>query len=326
MSTPSPGPFLPPAAEDLRARPQASPITSYIENARSPRNLLFLTLVIASFFLFHSPLRVLLHSPADGHYSNYSYTLAIPLVSVALVFFERRKIFIGVGHCIGTGVVLLLTGVILNWIAERGLSPLGAGNSLSIKILALVVFWIGGFVLCYGTQAFRARAFSLLFLLLTVPIPDSLLDRPITAVQYGSTEVYSLVLNIAGVPALRNGLEISLPNTTIKVAKQCAGIHSTIAIFLISLIAGHLYLPSRWMKVVLVFVALPVVCVSNGLRIAGLALLAEYVDPSYLYGNLHHHGGIGFFLLGLLLLLSILQLLRRSQNFQPHLVKSCESD
>jgi exosortase len=308
----------------MRARPQALPITSYIEKVRSPRNLLFLIFVIASFFLFHSPLRVLLHSPADDHYSNYSYTLAIPLVSVALVFFERRKIFIGVRYCIGTGVVLLLAGAILNRFAD--LPPLGAGNSLSIKILALALFWIGGFILCYGTQAFRAGAFPLLFLLLTVPVPDSLLDRPITAVQYGSTEVCSLILNMAGVPALRNGLEISLPNTTIKVARQCAGIHSTIAIFLISLIAGHLYLPSRWMKVVLVFFAFPVVCVSNGLRITGLALLAEYVDPSYLYGNLHHHGGIGFFLLGLLLLLAILQLLRRSQNFQPHLVKSSESD
>jgi exosortase/archaeosortase family protein len=80
------------------------------------------------------------------------------------------------------------------------------------------------------------------------------------------------------------------------------------------------------MKVVLVLFALPVVCVSNGLRIAGLTLLAEYVDPSYLYGNLHHHGGIGFFLLGLSLLLSILHLMRIGQGFQPRLVKASERD
>jgi exosortase len=326
MSTPSPGPLLPPSAEALTVRPQAMPISSLPGKMRSPRNLLFLILVMASVFLFHIPRRVLLHSPVDNHYSNYSYTLAIPFVSAALVLFDRRKIFAGVRYCIAFGAVLLLTGVILNWFADRGWSLLGAGNSLSTKILALVLFWIGGFILCYGTRAFRAGTFSLVFLLLTVPVPDSLLDRPITAVQYGSTEVCSLVLNMAGVPALRNGLEISLPNTTIKVAKECAGIHSTIAIFLISLIAGHLYLPSVWMKVALVLFALPVVCVSNGLRIAGLTLLAEYVDPSYLYGNLHHHGGVGFFLLGLLLLLAILHLLRLGQGFQPQLVKSSESD
>src|ERR1700685_3328911 len=113
MSTPSPSTLLPSAAEDLRARPQATPITSYIGKMRSPRNLLFDALVIASFFLFQIP-RVLFHSAGDDHYSNYSYTLVIPFVSVALGFFERRKIFIGVRYCIGAGVVLLLTAVMLN--------------------------------------------------------------------------------------------------------------------------------------------------------------------------------------------------------------------
>jgi exosortase/archaeosortase family protein len=56
------------------------------------------------------------------------------------------------------------------------------------------------------------------------------------------------------------------------------------------------------------------VCVTNGLRIAALTLLAEYVDPSYLHGSLHHHGGIGFFLLALLLLFAILHLLRIGQS------------
>ena len=240
--------------------------------------------------------------------------MAIPFISMALVFFERSKIFTSVQYCIRTGVILLLTGVILNWFAERALPQLGADNSLSTKILALVIFWLAGFILCYGTRAFRAGAFPLLFLLLTVPIPDRLLDKPITAVQYGSTEVCSLLFNLAGVPALRSDLEISLPRTTIEVAKECAGIHSTIAIFIISLIFGHLYLPSVWKKVVLVLFALPVVCVTNGLRIAALTLLAEYVDPSYLHGSLHHHGGVGFFLLALLFLFAILHLLRIGQS------------
>jgi exosortase/archaeosortase family protein len=55
---------------------------------------------------------------------------------------------------------------------------------------------------------------------------------------------------------------------------------------------------------------LPIVCVTNGLRIASLTLLAEYVDPSFLHGSLHRQGGMGFFLLALLLLFAILQPLR----------------
>ena len=316
MSTPSPGPSLSPAGQNLAPRPRATLIAGYAVRMGSPRNMLFLIFVIVSLFVFQIPLRALLHYSlwGDNHYGKYSYTMAIPLISIALVFFERSKIFTSVQYRIRTGVILLLTGVIVNWLAERALPDLGADNSLSTKILALVIFWLAGFILCYGTRAFRAGAFPLLFLLLTVPMPDWLLDKPITAVQYGSTEVCSLLFNLAGVPALRNGLEISLPKTTIQVAKECAGIHSTIAIFIISLIFGHLYLPSIWKKVVLVLFALPVVCVTNGLRIASLTLLAEYVDPSYLHGSLHHNGGIGFFLLALLFLFAILHLLRIGQK------------
>jgi exosortase len=290
----------------------------------SLRNGLFFFLVVVSLFVFWTPLRALLHYSlrGDDQYDKYSYTMAIPFIGMALVFFERSKIFTSVQYCIRTGVILLLAAVTLNWFAEQGLHQLGADNSLSMQILALVIFWLAGFILCYGTRAFRAGAFPLLFLLLTVPIPDSLLDKPITAVQYGSTEVASLIFSLAGVPVLRNGLEFFLPNTSIEVAKECSGIHSTLAIFIISLIAGYLLLSSLWKKAVLVLCALPIVCVTNGLRIAVLTLLAEYVDASFLHGSLHHQGGMGFFALALLPLFAILQLLRRGQGRMSPTVKS----
>jgi len=279
----------------------------------SPRNVLCFFLVIVSLLLFRTPLSVLLHYflLGENQYDKYSYIMVIPFISGTLVFLEKSKIFRSVQYCFWAGVSLLLAGVILNWFAELVLPRIGADNSLSTKILALVVFWLAGFILCYGTRAFRAGAFPLLFLLLTVPIPDSLLDKPITAVQYGSTEVCSLVFNLGGVPVLRNGLEFSLAHNTIEVAKECSGIHSTFAILIISLVAGHFFLPSIWKRVVLVFFALPIVCVTNGLRIAGLTLLAEYVDASFLHGSLHRQGGMAFFILALLMLFAILQLLRR---------------
>jgi len=327
MSTPSLGPPLPPAGQDLTPRPRATPIAGYAVRMGSPRNILFLIFVIVSLFVFRTPLRALLHYSfwGDNQYDKYSYTMAIPFISMALVFFERSKIFTSVQYCIRTGVILLLTGVILNWFAERALHQLGADDSLSTKILALVIFWLAGFILCYGTRAFRAGAFPLLFLLLTVPIPDSLLDKPIAAVQYGSTEVCSLVFSLLGVPALRNGLEFFLPNTTIEVAKECSGIHSTLAIFIISLIAGHLYLPSVWKKVVLVLFALPIVCVTNGLRIAGLTLLAEHINASFLHGSLHYQAGMGFFLMALPFLFAIFHLLERGQGRMSPRVRSPQS-
>jgi exosortase/archaeosortase family protein len=57
-----------------------------------------------------------------------------------------------------------------------------------------------------------------------------------------------------------------------------------------------------------------IMVVKNGVRIATLTILAQYVDPGFLYGRLHHEGGVVFFLLGLVLLLPILWLLQRSKK------------
>ena len=54
--------------------------------------------------------------------------------------------------------------------------------------------------------------------------------------------------------------------------------------------------------------------IKNGIRIATLTLLANYVNPDFLYGRLHHQGGIAFFLVGLVLLLPVFWYLRRGEG------------
>jgi exosortase/archaeosortase family protein len=53
--------------------------------------------------------------------------------------------------------------------------------------------------------------------------------------------------------------------------------------------------------------------VKNGIRIATLTLLANYVNPAFLTGRLHHQGGIVFFLIGLALLLPVYWALRKGE-------------
>jgi exosortase/archaeosortase family protein len=54
-----------------------------------------------------------------------------------------------------------------------------------------------------------------------------------------------------------------------------------------------------------VLAGLATMAVKNGVRIATLTILAKYVDPDFLFGRLHHHGGVVFFLLGSALLIPI---------------------
>ena len=277
-----------------------------------PRTGLFCLLLAASVLIFMAPLRTLLHYPlwGDDEYDKYSYLVAIPFLSAALVFLERDRIFAKVRYGLRTGILLLCAGVAILFVTRGAIDRIGADNWLSIQLSGLVIFWLGGFVLCFGARAFREGAFPLLFLFLAVPLPDFVLDKPIALVRYGSADVCSAIFGLSGVPVLRNGLEFALPDVRIRVATECSGIHSTLAILIVSLVAGHLFLPSIWKRVVLIAAALPIVCFTNGLRIAGLTLLAEYVNRSFLFGNLHRKGGVIFFLLALLLLTGLLKLMQ----------------
>jgi exosortase len=266
--------------------------------------------------MFWTPLRTLVdYSLRRGHeFDKYSHIILIPFITILLAFLERKGIFAKVEYSLRWGILLLLIGLTLTFSAGSAWNQLGAENLLSARVFALVLVWIAGFILCYGTRAFRAGVFPLLFLFLTVPIPGALLDIPLAAVQRGSAEVCSLIFTLAGVPFLREGFIFSLPTVSIEVARECSGIHSTLALFIVCLLAGHFFLPPIWKKLVLILLVLPIVCISNGLRISGLTLLAAYVDPSFLSGSAHRNGGIGFFLLALLLMYGVLYPLQKEHG------------
>jgi exosortase len=178
----------------------------------------------------------------------------------------------------------------------------------------VVLVWVAGFFLCYGSVAARAGAFSLLFLLLMVPFPDVILNWAIHGLQEGSTDIAYLIFKAFGTPVLRNGFVLSLPGVTIEVAQECSSIRSSIALFITCLLAAHLYLRTGWKKWLLVLICFPLSLLKNGIRIATLTLLAIYVDPSFLTGSLHHQGGFVFFFLALVILLPVFLWMARTDR------------
>jgi exosortase len=139
-----------------------------------------------------------------------------------------------------------------------------------------------------------------------------LLEPAIGFLKAGSAEIVDVLFTAMGTPHFREDYVFTLPRVAIVIADECSGIRSSIALVLTSLIAGDMYLTSAWKKALLIGSALAIAILKNGIRIATLSLLALYVDPSFLTGQLHNEGGYVFFLLGLAIGLPILVVLRRS--------------
>lgn len=277
-----------------------------------PRNVIFLILVILSLVAFWRPLWSLVHFSLEHEFA--SHIVLVPLVSGYLLCRERKRIFSCAQFSFGVGNILLLGGVALYGLVQWFRLALRPNDILSPTVFSIVLVWIAGFVLCYGTRAFRAATFPLLFLLLMVPLPDLLLDKAIFLLQKGSAEGVEVLFNLVGVPVLRQGLVFHLPGVSIEIAKECSGIRSTLVLLITCLLAGYFFLLSGWHRTVLILCALPLVIVKNAVRIVTLTLLALYVNPGFLSGSLHQRGGILFFLLALATLAPILHWLQKTEK------------
>ena len=243
-----------------------------------------------------------------------SHVVLIPFVTLVLIFQRRDSIFASLESATvpGIGVIAVGSGLLL---AGRLSHESGShGSTLSVMTAGLVVLWIGGFLLFYGWKAFRSALFPLLFLGFTVPLPSVLLDPAILFLKTGSREAVSGLFMLTGTPYHREGFIFSLPKFAIEIADECSGIRSSIALLLTGLMVGHMFLRTWWKKALLMAAILPMAMLKNGVRIVCLSLLASYVDPGFLTGQLHHDGGIVFFLLSMALLAPLFVLLANSER------------
>jgi len=280
-------------------------------HGRAARALALAALVALLTAVFWPALNTLLKFSFE--HEHYSHIVLVPAICAFILFLERRTIFAQATTAPRAALGLFAASGLLFALGRRYLGAASENDQLSVTILAFVTAWVGAFMLCYGPAAFRAGHFAVLFPLLMVPIPDVVLDRVISWIQIGSAEVCYLAFDLSGVPVHRNGFVFALPGFTIEIATECSGIRSSLALLIMSLLSGHFFLKSTAAKTALLLAALPLLIVKNGLRIVTLSVLALYVDPGFLTGELHRQGGVVFFLFALGILGLVVRLLQRAE-------------
>lgn len=244
----------------------------------------------------------------------YSHMPLIPIVSLYFLITERKRIF-------SDGATRALPAVVL---AAIGLAFYGAGfmyrpglpenDFLALCIAGLVLWLIGGFIAAFGTAAFRRGIFPLLFMAFLIPIPTFILDPVVETLQVWSANAVEPIFKLIGLPYFRDGLVYEVPGgVAVKVAKECSGIRSTIALVITAVVAGHMFLRSNWRRVLLVLCVFPVTVFKNALRITSLTTLAAELDKSWLDSWLHHSGGVVYLLIAFSILGPILWLLRKTE-------------
>jgi exosortase C (VPDSG-CTERM-specific) len=283
-----------------------------------PRTKVFALLVALLLLCFAKPLYELAHFAM--HSELFSYILLIPFISLYLVWLKSNQ-FVPTGQPVRSLAFLWFALGLAVLLAYRLAPRFGFAafriDSLSWTMLSFLLFFLGACFLCFDQENLRVLSFPLAFLIFIVPLPGFSVDWIEALLQQTSAVTAQTLFALTGMPVFRQGLLLQLPGIRLEVAPECSGIHSTLVLFITSLVAGELFLHASWKKVILAFVVLPLGIIRNAVRICTIGHLCVHVGPEMIDAPIHRRGGPLFFLISLVPLFLLLLFLRRSESTKP---------
>jgi EpsI family protein len=201
---------------------------------------------------------------------TYSYGFLVPVVSGWLVWARRDELRrIPVTHSFGWGTI----------VTSAGLLMLVAGHISTLSVLeefSLIVTICGLTLLLLGPRMFRALVFPIGYLMAMIPVWDLLTARVHPYFQDFSASFGVATLRAFGIPVIRQGFFLELPNITLEVAQECSGVNNLIAVLCVGVPMTHLFLRSWWKRGLVLTAAVLIAALSNGVRVATVSVLAYY--------------------------------------------------
>lgn len=237
----------------------------------------------------------------------YTHILLILPIALAMVYLEWPTVQAQLAPGWRAAFVLMAAAVAL---AAYGQWKFTADVQLAVEMLAVVLWWVGAFIGCFGARVSKSLIFPLCFLFWMVPFPTSLVNAIISLLQQGSAYAAQWMFTMVGVPVWQNGIRLTIPGLTVEVAQECSSIRSSLILFVTTMVLAQVFLRSSWRKALVIVVAVPLSVAKNGLRIFTIAMLGTHVDPGFLTGRLHRHGGVIFLAIAIAVIFLLLWILR----------------
>jgi exosortase len=223
---------------------------------------------------------------------DFSHGFLVPIFAAYLAWAKRKTLrnikvaptWSGIA-VVALGLVILLLGVY--------------GAELFLSRISLVIL-LAGLVLSFGGwQLLKELRFPILVLLLAIPIPAIIFNEITFPLQILATKLASALLQLSGVPVLREGNIIQLSAMKLEVAEACSGIRSLVSLFTLAIFYGYFLEKSPLRRTVLAVASIPIAIAANAVRIFGTGLCVQYWDPDKAMGFFHEFQGWVMFLVSL---------------------------
>ena len=259
-------------------------------------------MLTAVLFLYFPILQKLAHDWDTN--DNYSHGYFIPVLSLYLIYSMKDELQKLPTKTNVLGLFLLFLGLLQLIVAK-------AGSEFFLQRTSLIPVLAGIILFCLGYSFFKKLLLPIAYLIFMVPLPAIIWNKIAFPMQLFGSFLTEKVVTLMGIPLFREGNVLHLANTSLEVVDACSGLRSLTTLFALSAVLALLSTHKTWQKWVLFFFAAPIAIFANIVRLSATAVLASIYGGDIAQGFLHDFSGIVVFAVGILLLVTVSNLLKK---------------
>ncbi|MBZ5613976.1 MAG: exosortase [Acidobacteriia bacterium] len=229
---------------------------------------------------------------------NFQHGIFVPLFALFVLWQDRKKLQATESAPSWMGLPLVVLSLLMLILGVLGAELFFSRASLLILLAGLIVLF-------QGWTLFRAVLFPWACLILMIPIPNLILQQITFPLQLQAARLATGLLELVGVPVLRQGNVIVLASMPLDVAEACSGIRSLLTLVTLAIIYGYLTETRKRVRVVLAVAAVPIAVAANSFRIFGTGLLVQHWGPDKAEGFFHAFSGWLIYVVALIMLFAV---------------------
>jgi exosortase len=235
--------------------------------------------------------------------SNYSHGFLVPLVSAYLIWKKKDRLKSLEKKRSYWGFLILLSGLGIYIIGTAGSEYFSARFSLVIVLFGFL-FYLN------GKEWAKELLFPVAFLAFMVPIPYVIYYSIAFPMQLFSTKLSYYILHSIGLPSIRQGNIIYLPNYSLEVVEACSGLRSLVSLLALGTFFAYVTFKSNLKRFILFLSIFPIAIGANIFRILITAVGAYVVSPKLAEDFLHKLSGLIVFLISVFSLFILSRIIR----------------
>lgn len=244
----------------------------------------------------------------DNPDSHYSHGYLIPFICGYLVWLKRNELAELPQSSSRAGLALIIGALLVHVGSVWTHTFFTSGFSMMALAIGLCLY-------LYGPAITRELAFPLGFLAFMFPLPLGVISAVSFPLKMMVANMGTAIMEMSGMPIVREGSVIHLTNATLSVGDPCSGIRSLIALMAMGALFAYLLRAGIGKKLLLFFISIPVAIATNVLRVCLLIFVADklggqWASPEHWF---HTTSGLAVFFISMVVMFGLMRVLERPE-------------